>query len=435
VGLTKKKPKPASAPAAAAKKAPAGPPTGPGNAAVASYFLPNAVSAAAPAKAKKPGAMSSVAQFFGRGKKKATPDTSQQFADAATDTKVAAERAEIDETYAWEVQDWIGRNGDASAAPAINEKTGMSFASEADGHAREAAGRILGAQSMDERTNGMLFPQEAQADPFFYDTKKLSQKELDALRRQGLTDSELTAIALYSGQAAYPMNQVLRGLITDPATIKAYLPWCLHLERALAKLPDTARNLMKGQDGAKLDANQSDDAQVPIQTVYRNDEWSNAFAARFHSFIRQGGTLPEPGFLSTTVKRGAYNLDPNSKSPVSRTIDVSDSSAGKSVIDLSSNKGENEVLFPPGTSMQITSIKDEKGQSVPNPSAVYTPEELQKHGFDIEAKIVGSPKKDAGKGAPPAADPESLEAAEEADGAVIGGILAQTDAAAKKDKP
>jgi hypothetical protein len=67
---------------------------------------------------------------------------------------------------------------------------------------------------------------------------------------------------------------------------------------------------------------------------------------------RVGARINNATFLSTTTLRGSYNLAQG----MSRIIKVRSTRGAASIMNLSTTKKENEVLFRPNTAMKITKI-------------------------------------------------------------------------------
>lgn len=269
-------------------------------------------------------------------------------------------------------------------------------------------------------------------DPFHYDLPALPKDEIESLKKLGLSNDELLAVTLYCSQAAYPMNQVMRGELRDPEAVKAYLPWALKLDSALSKLPPTVRNMQMGGDNHTahplIDPSKPEDAMLHIKDVplFRSDTFSGHFIKEVLANWRVGSRIVNPTFLSTTTLRGSYT----GMSGLTRIMKVKNSKSAASIMNLSSSKFENEVLFRPNTAMKITKItqlpgKVVKANKAADPKAKYntdltrvgtladkyevmeredsgvrdvndfsksyTPQTLPQHEFEVEATIEEAP--------------------------------------------
>lgn len=225
---------------------------------------------------------------------------------------------------------------------------------------------------------------------------KIAAKDLKNYHDHGLTDEDLLAVAMYTTNAAYAINAILRGQIKDPAWAAAYSGWGAKAAAALPKMPKGAVNK---QGEGKIDPSQADTARINFDTVYRFDGLDRpAFQNLFLSGYKVGASLTEPGFLSTTLIKGSYDLG---KTGITRTI--SNASAAKNISALSAFPAENEALLTPQTKMTVTSIVDrDTGAAVSDPSKKYTAEQLKTSNFEVATRLdeVG-PAKDA-KAAPEA---------------------------------
>jgi hypothetical protein len=194
------------------------------------------------------------------------------------------------------------------------------------------------------------------------------------------------------------MNEVLRGERTDEASIKAFLPWCLKLDSALAKMPKTVRNMtMGGKDATehgKIDPTKKEGAMLDLAglDVYRIDNMTDFMLKEVYANWRNGATISNASFFSTSTVRGSYAHAQG----INRTIHVKDAGAAASVIDLSTKKDENEVLFRPNTQMRIIDIKtsdyDGKTTDVPDPSKAFdAPEKLRRVNLEVECEVTKAP--------------------------------------------
>jgi len=213
-----------------------------------------------------------------------------------------------------------------------------------------------------------------------------------------MTSDELTALVLYTSNAAYSMNEVLRGIEKDPRVIAYWTPWTELATAALLKAKGPARASLlteressseraavgDEQAGRKKDATFSKKNQLgkfaanrtkqgradkkqrharrakgPAQPgpskekrvphVYRMVKFPEAYEPVFQNY-RVGGVIEEKGFMST-AKNPAYGRN----FPIQWRI--WDPTGGKIVEAVSNTPGEEEVLFAPGQRVQIDSLK------------------------------------------------------------------------------
>ena len=440
----------------------------------------------APTLAVKGAGQAAVASRGKGSKSEAPAEISPQRQQAMALFPEALERHErIAGEHSEEVAAWIAAHGTGDAGMAdgnlLIPKT-LSPQQQMYYSINQSEGAIAGALTADEmaertrgaRTLSSKKDEDYRADPFNYDRDELPKETLDALRELGLSEDELIAVQLYTGGASYPMNAVLRGEVTDEASIKAYLPWALKLDSALAKMPATVRNTQKGMlDTAAhpvLDPTQDAGAMLDLSTVnvYRADHWSPFFAKEVQSNWAVGATISNPSFFSTTAVKGSY------PGAVQRNIRLKDKQAAASIIDVSHVKHENEVLFRPNTQMKITAIrkvgdvapvKNTNFERVQNPDSdmeeiakrpdkrgtnitdfsQYKPEEMFGLGLDVDVVVEGAPggAKDDKKDAKPAAvpvgkdskpDKKAQEGAEKASQTALSALLARLMTKKKADK-
>jgi hypothetical protein len=364
--------------------------------------------------------------------------------------------------YAAEIEAWIAKHGNGTLGTPDGHMKGMQeqlsprqrLLLELQSSVKDIKASMPSADIDARRQQNMLARSpdgpKLRDDPFHYDRSELPKETLDGLRAVGLTEDELIAVQLYTGGASYPMNAVLRGELQDEGSIRAYLPWALKLDSALSKMPSTVRNLQTGRAGAtehaKIDPTKEAGEMLDISTisVYRADKWTPAFQQEVQSNWAVGATITNPSFFSTTTIKGSY---PGS---VQRNIRLKDKQAAASIIDISSVKHENEVLFRPNTQMKITAIRKVGGQlpkvpmnfdRVQNPEADLTeitkrhqtgevnlgslsqfkPEELKNLLLDVDVVVEAGPgggletqKKPEENKAPPAKDTKGDKKAREA---------------------
>ncbi len=183
-----------------------------------------------------------------------------------------------------------------------------------------------------------------------------------------MSDEDIIMVLLYTTQASYAMNAILRGQLKSKPWVDAYGKLAVASAKALKKAPKGAKNV-QGKAGA-IDPTQAAEKIVPIGTVYRSDGWSGFFNPVFASEYQTGRSLEERGFLSTTLVQGSYSAN----APVRKTIE--DAKVAREVADLSMVKSENEALFPPGQRFQIVSIECEDTKAggrvaVSNPAQAF----------------------------------------------------------------
>lgn len=196
---------------------------------------------------------------------------------------------------------------------------------------------------------------------------KLKQKPEYARYKKVMSDKEIALVFLYTTQAAYAMNAILRGQLASERWMESYGQILGPTMKALEKVPRGAANL---QYDEMLDPSQAPDDVVRFDKTYRSDAWNGAFEEVFANDYCVGRGFEEPGFFSTSTVAGAYNKD----FPVHRTI--TDVTTAKSISQLSDQAKEKEAVFPPGTRFRITSIEaqDEKtGKRTPvaDPKALF----------------------------------------------------------------
>ncbi len=204
---------------------------------------------------------------------------------------------------------------------------------------------------------------------------KFKRTSWDKDQYQALPDEELQAVILYTGQPAYAMNAILRGLLKSDYW-EGYKQWIEPAKRGLAKLPGGARNFQQanpmfatGYDEAKgkspdefslsddlkknmLTTDKPVDAIIDFDTVYRADYWGDAFNQAFANRYQVGRTFEEPAFLSTSLVKGSYD---GGLAPVNLII-TNVKNQAKSLLDLSQFAAEKEALLPPGSRFQVTKI-------------------------------------------------------------------------------
>jgi hypothetical protein len=213
-----------------------------------------------------------------------------------------------------------------------------------------------------------LKPDHLQANKQFAGITLASLRANDALK--AIAPADLEALAWYTTDAAYPMNAILRGLLKSQPWLDAYGKYTAGAARALAALPQGARNF-QGKDEAEfakyakkskvermfsstkkldpdlVDRKQSPDAIVPIKAVYRNSSW---FGVPFAQDYRVGNTIVDKAFVSTTLIKDSYGKD----MPIKWTIN--NAQVGRSLLGISAQTEEKEVLLPPGQQFKITRI-------------------------------------------------------------------------------
>ena len=79
----------------------------------------------------------------------------------------------------------------------------------------------------------------------------------------------------------------------------------------------------------------------------------DAFLSRY----RTGMTIEETRFTSTSSD-GRFNSSANVQ------LRINNNKSGRDVDSISINRGENEVLFPPGAKFRVVSIRNENGKTI-----------------------------------------------------------------------
>lgn len=220
-------------------------------------------------------------------------------------------------------------------------------------------------------------------------TQQVSKIEPEALERlqKTMSKEDMTLVAFYTTQASYALNAVLRGQLVSDPWVGAYGELARKTGEAVKRAPQGIANCLKTVNGETLhDQKQKADKVVALGDLYRIDSWSGFFDPVFASDYQVGRQLEEPGFLSTTVNKGAYN----GEGQVKKTIEGG--KVARSISDMSTVGTENEVLFPPGERFAITSIEleDEKAgtrQAVPRPTAVLPDMDKGARAFNGPDKI------------------------------------------------
>jgi|GEM_PF-3169907 len=197
-----------------------------------------------------------------------------------------------------------------------------------------------------------------------------------------MTQQEVAGVIVYSGQASYGMNALLRGQLASKNWVKHLRPMIAATTAGLAKLPDGARNYQGTKSEMKfaaaldqpldqdkmVDKKQDPKAILSVPEVYRADGWNPAFSTYFRDEIAKGRTIQEPAFLSTTIVRGSYGGAP----PVTRIIK---DPKGKSIVDLSLVGSEKELLMAPGQRFVIDKVtlkgSTKDSGEVANPGAKF----------------------------------------------------------------
>ncbi|MBL8786909.1 MAG: hypothetical protein JNJ59_18535 [Deltaproteobacteria bacterium] len=238
--------------------------------------------------------------------------------------------------------------------------------------------------------------------------ERIKEKRPDVYKRYSKTmkDEDIAIVMLYSSQAAYAMNALLRGQVKSKAWVEAWGPLVAQAEAALKKAPKGVRNKQykthRDDPTVLMDAKAKEDKIVPFKTVHRSDGWNGAFEEYFANAFKTGATLDEPAFLSTSTVAGSYRDD----MPVNRTIE--DVKVARSVADIAALRDENEVLFPPGQRFQVVSMElEDKARgarfAVKSGTALYPkrdrgPQAFNRNGlaWHVKLKHVGVAKQDKG---------------------------------------
>lgn len=186
----------------------------------------------------------------------------------------------------------------------------------------------------------------------------------------------MMALCLYTGDAAYAMNAIMRGQAADEEWVRILEPWIQLARSGLAKMPKRTQNR---QSEHTLDDTKHEDSQLKIDTVYRADRTAPYFMPVFEKF-KKGAVIKEDAFLSTTSVQGSYGGN------VTRTI-TGVYGFGRSVYGLSQNKTENEILLPPGTQMKIDDI-----QSTPFAQPDANADPRTQNLYDVKCSLVQVPE-------------------------------------------
>jgi len=203
-------------------------------------------------------------------------------------------------------------------------------------------------------------------------------------RYKHMSDEQIANVILYTTNAAYPMNAILRGQLKSAKWMGAYGAAVKDVVKSLKKMPKGVKNEQgKNADDTPnlLDKDKGEDKIVPIGSVYRNDLWSSFFDPVFVNDFKVGRALEEPGFFSATVVQGSYQ--PNA--PVRRTIEGA--KVSRSLEDISAVNTEREALFAPGQRFSITNIELEDTKrgvrtAVSDPQALMPQKDGGKHAFN-----------------------------------------------------
>ena len=210
-----------------------------------------------------------------------------------------------------------------------------------------------------------------------------------------LNGAELFALVLYSTNAAYPMNAMMRGLLKSQAWQDLYGEYMAPLVAGLRKLQAGAVNhqavddaavkqhqeltgtkrtrfngkkiakreaaaqaLIPGMASKMIDPTQSPTARLDIKTLYRNMRYEGV---DFSQFV-VGGTITEAGFMSTSAKKDAYGAG----HPVKWTM--TNVKNARSLAGISQMTSEFELLLPPGQQFKVVRVErvnNDTGQRQP----------------------------------------------------------------------
>lgn len=376
------------------------------------------------------GAMKGIKNGLGGEKKPTVGLTSVgPAADAKTTEEVAAEtvvetHTRVEAEHEADIQAYLAAHPDVKL-------NGHAFGVRGgDGNLTYTKQQVDGAKTPEE--TGRVGKDGAEPavkdDPFMLKTTTLNKTELEALKSYGLTADEILAVNLYTSDAAYKMNTILRGGNAYESDVRELLPWAIKLDSALAKMPKDVRNVQN--DGSKIDDSKEAGDRVQLKTAYRSDKYGDAFNAFMKDSWGVGKRISDPGFFSASTKQGSY-----ADLPVSRTIDMNGTDAAVSIMDASNMKQENEVLFRPGTQMQITKITQE-GTDLKNCKgfdlAELTNESKKsmdsQRKLDVHMKVLPMPggKKKEAKGSGSGKDAQAGEKAKQADADTVKKLLAKS---------
>lgn len=199
-----------------------------------------------------------------------------------------------------------------------------------------------------------------------------------------LNDAQLMSLCLYTTNAAYPLNAMLRGLLKSKGWVEAYGHYLDPLGSGIRNLHAGVQNhqdandpsLIKYQElmgtkrtafnGRKVAARHKEAEELlpslhskmvskeakpsdrlDITTVYRNMRYEGM---DFSQFV-VGNTITEPGFSSTSAKKNAYG--PNH--PIKWTIQNVNNA--RSLAGISQLSNEFEMLLPPGQQFKVVRIE------------------------------------------------------------------------------
>lgn len=269
------------------------------------------------------------------------------------------------------------------------------------------------------------------------------------VRYQHLSNVELYVLMQYTGPAYAVLNGLLRGTIRSDL-FTAFEPVARIAERAMEKVfagkPDESRfkKVEVGRARAAID----DSKKALPQETYRGDRFTPVFSPVFQHQYKEGGTLNETAFLSTSLDRGIAESFSGGNGIVRTFRGVGD--AGKDVSDISQVSGEAEVLFPPNQKFQVNRIEARlpggETRRVPDPikefphdnrGAADDPKAFNQKGLSWHVDVSVLPRGGSPAPASPAAGPASsgTAASESGEGASGGGGGSWQSAKAKGPGP
>ncbi len=271
--------------------------------------------------------------------------------------------------------------------------------------AKSAVGKDAGEGTNDVAADLGMTAQQIERRGWFIGSLAVTGSRVDELRKANspelaeylaLPAEELFAVALYTTNAAYLMNDVLRGVEKMPALVALCKPYIAPTVRALGRLGDVGKDALtatpsRQTKGAQIVKTHDDELDAKAQAAdvgptsllgrlkgsttkkgkaekkarkrrkleraskktapatYRMQQLDEGYEGVFATYAT-GATLTENAFMSTSPTR-AYGHTNNIEWKINNPV------GGKRLTPISAVSTENEVLFAPGAKLTIERIR------------------------------------------------------------------------------